>query len=223
MKALFFASMSLLLICLSCSNPSGNGGQEPETVFTDTFTAADSTFPSQYTWTGDPRGNAEFLIFDNQFTHISGTHVHYFRHESSQGSGIYEFDAADSYWGFAWRIPQADPDSGNCMRLYHRSIGSGWGFVLTSFQWSTLSGYQSGQYMWHNGSHLDSDTVLTGQLSGLHHIRIEDQAGSIKVYADGDQIFDVEFGYDFDGMVGVGSDGGGSMTPAFDNVSYSTF
>lgn len=212
-----------ILCLISCSDPTGSGNVEPETVFTDTFTGEDGSFPSQYTWTGDPRGNAEFQIYNNQFTHVDGSHVHYFRNEGIQGSGVYEFDALDSYWGFAWRIQDSNPDSGNCMRLYHRSIGTGWGYVITTFQWSTISGYQDGQYMWHNGSHITSDTVLTSQLTGIHHIKIEDQDGQVQVFADGDMIFDIQFGYDFNGMIGLGSDSGsGSMTPAFDNVSFST-
>lgn len=224
MRTLFFIILSSMLICNSCSNPSGSSSGEPESVFTDTFTADDGTSPDNYTWTGDPRGNAEFLIYNNQFTHVSGAHVHYFRHVSSHGSGTYEFDVIDSYWDFAWRIPEADPDSGKCMRLYHRSIGSGWGYVLTTFDWWTLSGYPSGQYMWHNGSHLQSDTVLTGQLTGIHHIRIEDQDGTIQVFVDESKIFDVNYGYSFNGMIGVGSNHeAGTMTPAFDNIEYTEY
>ncbi len=189
--------------------------------FLETFSYPDGSFPANWTWTGDPRGGGSFLVQSEEFTHIEGGHVHYFRDLDITGIGIYEFDAMDTYWEFAWRIDTADPDVGRCLVFYHNDYWGSWAFSLTEFSWSTLSGYPDGQYMWHNGSNLNIHHYDTGPLAGWQHVIIDDQGTHVDISVDGELVFSEDFQPIADGYVGLGSaTGSGVMTPAFDNVEF---
>ena len=190
--------------------------------FIETFSYPDGTFPPNWTWTGDPRGNASFLVQNGEFTHIDGSHIHYFRDLDVTGIGIYEFDALDTYWEFAWRIDPADPDIGRCLCFYHNDYWGPWSYSFTEFSWSTLGGYPEGQYMWHNGSNVNIRHYETGPIAGWRHVSIDDHGTHVEIRVDGELIFSEDFEPIPDGYIGLGSaTGSAPMTPAFDNVAFS--
>mgnify|MGYP006294853775 CR=1 FL=1 len=187
--------------------------------FTDTFTYADGTFPPEWTWTGDPRGAGFFEVHAEAFVHVDGGHVHYFRDLEVCGAGTYEFDVTDTEWVFAWRITPGNPDAGKCLCFYHNDY-YGWSYNFVEFTWSTLGGYPDGQYMWHNGSHTAHAQYGASPPVGQHHVRIEDMGSWVSIWVDDDLIFDRAFVSIPSGYIGLGCDGPGVMTPAFDNVSF---
>ncbi len=189
--------------------------------FYEPFDGPNGSFPSGWTWTGDPRGGGEFEIQDGTFTHVTGGHVHYFRSSDITGVGRYEFDAKDSYWEFGWRIATTDPNVGRCLVLYHNDYWGQWGYSLTEFSWWTLGGYPEGQYMWHNGSNIDLVHNWTGPLTGWRHVTIDDDLNRVEVRVDGELIFDEEVEPIPEGYIGLGSATGSSvLTPQYDNVRF---
>ena len=209
------ATVILVVLVLA----SGSSADE----FFDTFDEPDGSLPSEWTWTGDPRGGGEFQVQSGTFAHVDGGHVHYFRHADVTGVGRYEFDVMDSYWSFAWRITTSDPDQGRCLELYHNDYWGGqWKYSLTEFSWYTLGGYPQGQYMWPNGSNLDIVHHTSGPVSGWHHITVVDELDQVQVWVDGSLIFDEQVEPIPEGYIGLGSaTGSGTMTPQFDNVRFS--
>jgi len=190
--------------------------------FLDDFSYPDGTFPPEWTWTGDPRGAGVFEVHDETFVHVSGGHIHFFRDLEVCGTGVYEFDARDWDWGFAWRINPANPNAGSCFCFYHNDYW-GWAYNFVEFDWSTLGGYPEGQYMWHNGWHTRIEHHYAGPQSGWVHVRIEDTGDHVRIWLDDDLIFDIDVTPIPDGYPGLGSSWADSMLPAFDNVSYSSF
>jgi hypothetical protein len=189
--------------------------------FLDTFTYPDGTMPPEYTWTGDPRGGGQFAVMDGQFVHTTYGHIHFFRPGEICGEGIYEFDAKDTDWGFAWRIRPDDPMAGPCFCFYHNNYW-GWGYNFVEFGWWTLDPgqYPQGQYMWHNGWHTRHEFYPAGAPSGWVHVRILDLTDHVKIWVNEQLIFDLTVVPIPAGYVGLGSSWAAALTPAFDNVRF---
>ncbi len=205
----------VLLICVGLSVPAAAG------EFIDTFDGPDGSFPSEYTWTGDPRGEGYFEIHDSTFVHVEGGHVHYFRHADVCGAGIYSFLARDTDWNFAWRITPSDPTIGRCLCLYHEAFYYPHSYTLAELWWSTIPSYPEGQFMWHHASDISIQHYYSGPLVGWHEIVIIDGGTFVEVFADNVLIFETFVEDIPDGYVGLGCGNPGVMTPAFDFVEYS--
>ena len=105
--------------------------------------------------------------------------------------------------------------------FYHNDYWYPNAYSLAEFSWHTLEGYPEGQYMWHNGSNLTIRHRETGPLTGWHQVIIEDRDDRVTVWVDADTIFwRIPVQPLPDGYVGLGCDGTGDMTPAFDDVTY---
>ena len=192
--------------------------------YEDDFDCADGAFPEEWDWTGDPQGEGAFLVYDGAFTHVSGGYVYYVRNywKRHRGiGGVYELRVLDSNWVFAWSITDSDPMAGRSLCLSHSEGAGGWGYTFSEVSWETLDPveYPEGQYMWHNGTVLNSVTFATdGPLLGWHRVVIFDSDSYMEIWADGDPII-AEF-HDVipDGFEGLGCMSDGVMTPAFDYV-----
>ena len=190
--------------------------------FMETFSYPDASFPADWTWTGDPRGGAEFLVYGGEFRHVEGSHVHYFRHTDVCGSGIYEFDVLDSHWTYAWRITPEDPNQGRAFILEHRAYPS-MGYYFYEFSWVTDTAYPDAQYWYVNGGGaIDEVFVASPDSVGWRHVTIVDDETLVTVHIDGELLFEEIVEPIPTGFVGLGSTTrAGTMTPAFDNVAYS--
>ena len=209
------ARMLTMLICLAVALPVAAG------EFIDTFDSPDGSFPSEYTWTGDPRGEGFFEIRDSTFVHVEGGHVHYFRHADICGAGIYSFLVRDTHWNFAWRITPTDPNAGRCLILYHNDFYFPNAYTFAELSWSTIPGFPEGQFMWHHAGDLSIAHYQTGPLTGWHEILIRDGGTFVEVFADNVLIFERLVEDIPDGYIGIGCGEPGVLTPAFDFVEYS--
>ena len=208
---------SLLVVLSIVAVLAGTAGAD----FIDTFSYPDGTSPPEYTWTGDPRGGGVSEVQGGMFVHTVYGHIHFFRDLEICGAGVYEFDVTDTEWGFAWRISTYDPDEGSCLVFYHNDYW-GSGYNLVGFGWSTLTQYPEGQFMWHNGWHYEHWHYPAPAPVGLHHVRILDELNHVTIWVDDELIFSESVSELDDGYIGLGFDWAAAMTPAFDNVSYSS-
>jgi len=181
------------------------------------FSYPDGTFPPTWVWTGDPRGGGFFEVHDGAFTHVSGGHVHYFRDADQCGRGVYRLDVRGTDWVFAWRVDAANPQAGTCYCIYHNDYW-GWAYNFVEFEWTTLAGYPEGQYMWHNGWHTRIEHHPADPSETWVNLVIEDESDHVRVWVEGTVIFDIDVEPIPNGYIGVGSSGGGTMWPAFDNL-----
>jgi hypothetical protein len=212
--------------------------------FLHTFTGPDGSFPDGWIWTHDTRGDGAFLIHDNAFAHVDGGYAHYTWSQESCGPAIFEFDAKDTHWAFAWRlvgsefvcwecgeaVPEWVPEcptcgaansfthSGDCLRLHHNDE-YGWGYNVDHFSWHTLPYYPNATYWWHNGSPAWVQHSSAAPHDGWSHVKIADSGSNVRIWVDGMLIFDLVLSPSSFGCVGLGSSGGAEMTPAFDNLS----
>jgi hypothetical protein len=191
--------------------------------FLDDFVYPDGSFPPEYTWTGDPRGGGYFEVHNEEFTHVDGGHVHYFRDLDICGDGFYLLWVRDTEWVFAWRITPGNPDAGRCLVLYHNDYWYPNAYGFAEFEWWTLGGYPEGQYMWHNGSNINLWTHETGPMTGWQEVVIRDVGTYVEIFINGQLIFFQLTEPIPPGYVGLGCDGPGVMTPAFNVVEYSAF
>jgi len=220
--------MRLLVLALTCLLVAEiAGAQYTPPNFLETFACPDGTIPPDWTWTGDPQGGGQFAAQGGEFVHTGGGYAYYVRLVPQGwycGPGWYDFDVKDSNWEFAWGIC-CGPVSGWCCRLYHNDAWGQPGYTLAYCTWSTLPGFPDGQYMYHNCVDLQVWHYWTAPLVGWHHITIEDFLGDVRIYADGyPHLLFRKPSMNMGGYVGLGATAGaGTLTPAFDNVSYGQY
>ena len=188
--------------------------------FDYTFGGANGSFPFAWEWTGDPTGGGVFEIQDEAFTHVSGGHVYYILPPHICGWGPYRFKVRGTDWSFAWRITPDDPEAGKCFCIYYNDYW-GWAYNFVEFDWTTLPGYPEGQYMWHNGWHTRIEHHYADPPESWVEVVIQDSESDIFIWVDDELIFELEVTPIPQGIVGLGSDGGGPMWPAFDYVRWS--
>jgi hypothetical protein len=208
-----------VLVAIAAVTASGLG-------YMDDFDGSDGTFPSEWRWTGDPRGGGSFLVYDGAFVHVAGGYVHYYRQSGGRyrpGLGaFYDLRIRDAHWIFAWRITTQDGSTGRCLWLSHDDLWGSWGYTFAEFSWETLDPvqYPDGQYMWHNGTVLRmAHHPTSGPLAGWHWVSVDDGSETHAVITvDGEEIFNEPYEYIEEGLQGIGCLGEGEMTPAFDLV-----